>query len=90
VTGAALGLGVGVAWIWFGIGEWLDGPLGNTFAWFILPAIVPLILSPIVSHLSRRPWPDAAVNGLLFFACFYAGYLAPMGLILAAFCFGHS
>ena len=62
LTGAVLGLISGI--LWFRIGEILDGHTGNFISWFIIPAILPLLITG--AYLFKKYSRDTLVIGIAF------------------------
>lgn len=81
LTGAVLGLVSGL--LWFKIGEKLDDHLGNFTSWFIMPAILPLLVAGIC--LVRKFSRNTLNTGIVFVAIYYGFHWLPMLLVLLYF-----
>jgi hypothetical protein len=81
LTGALLGLVSGI--LWFRIGEILDGHVGNFTSWFIMPAILPLLITG--ACLFKKYSRKTLITGIAFVAVYYGFHWLPMLLVLLYF-----
>ncbi len=81
LTSAILGLVSGI--LWFRIGEILDGHIGNFTSWFIMPAILPLLITG--AYLFRKYSRKNLITGIAFVAVYYGFHWLPMLLVLLYF-----
>ncbi len=82
IAGAVLGLISGI--VWFKIGEILDGYTGNFIAWFIMPVILPLLITGAYLLLKKYS-RDTLVIGIAFVAVYYGFHWLPMLLVFLYF-----
>ena len=83
--GAAVALGLVSGLAWFSIGERLDNaPIGNFLAWFVFPAVPPLVIGLPILLLSKSRSIGVA-RYVTFLGCYYAAHWTPMGALLAFF-----
>ena len=78
LTGATLGLVSGI--LWFKIGEIFDNYTGNFIAWFVMPAILPLLVAGVnlLIKFSRKN----LIMSTVFVAVYYGCHWIPIGLLL--------
>ncbi len=74
LTGAVLGLVSG--FLWFRIGEILDDHTGNFTSWFIMPAILPSLIT--AAYLFRKYSRNTLITGIAFVAVYYGFHWLPM------------
>lgn len=81
VVGCVLGFVSGI--LWFRIGEILDGYTNNFIAWFIMPAIPPLLIIGVclLRYYSRK----TLIIDFTFIALYYAFHWLPIILVLLYF-----
>jgi hypothetical protein len=79
LTGIAAGLISGIMWFW--IGEKLDNLLGNFIAWYIVPAILPLLIAGI---LWIRKY-NSLMTSSSFFVIFYLFHWLPILVLILYF-----
>jgi hypothetical protein len=78
-TGFVAGLISGIMWFW--IGEILDNLLGNFIAWYVAPAILPLLIAGI---LWIRKY-NSLMTSLNFFVIYYSFHWLPMLVLILYF-----
>jgi hypothetical protein len=81
LTGAIFGLVSGI--LWFRIGEIFDSHIGNFTSWFIMPAILPLLITG--AYLFRKYSRKTLIRGVVFVAVYYGFHWLPMLLTLLYF-----
>lgn len=79
--GLAGGVATAVAWIG-GVGEWLDGPLGNMVGWWVAPVAVLVLLSAVYALCYRQSLMRDALWSALIFSLIGCYGLALLGLAL--------
>ncbi|MBL7215387.1 MAG: hypothetical protein ISS71_06890 [Phycisphaerae bacterium] len=82
------GICSGISWFW--IGEGLDGILGNFMSWYILPGIIPLMISLFIYILGVKKQDKSKVvlvRSLCFLGLYYFCHWLPMFMVIIFCCF---
>ena len=73
LAGAVLGLCSGLSW--FKIGEIFDNHFSNFIAWFVLPAVLPLLIA--IVYTLWKPARTTIITNVVFVTIFYAMHWLP-------------
>jgi hypothetical protein len=72
--------------LWFKVGEYFDDFLGNFVSWFILPAVLPLIISLAIVFAGFRQ-KTTITYGILFLILYYVFHWVPLVIFFILMCF---
>mgnify|MGYP001585930208 FL=1 len=82
---SAIVLGILMGILWINIGDrYLDATFGqNNFNWFVLPFILPLIISIILFFVDNEsPKNKKFLNSIMFFVFEFIGHWIPFAVLL--------